>query len=54
MCDYPAFVLTSVCEAQRPQTKIGGGVRDAVETIFDRMNDLMNHHLRKHELKQLK
>jgi len=35
-----------VCEAERPQSQIGGRVRDATETVLDRSDCLVDHDVR--------
>jgi len=34
-----------VCETERPQSKVGGGVRDAAEAVFNGVNHLVNYHV---------
>jgi len=47
-----ASYRTGVSEAERPETQVGCGVRDTVETVLDRVNRLMDQRLGKVELHQ--
>ena len=40
-----ACVRTCVRERERPESQVAGGVRDAAETVLDRVDALVHEHL---------
>jgi len=39
-----------MCQTERPQSQVGRRVRDAAKTVLNRVDRLMNYHVRRAEL----